>query len=65
MQARSTLGQNLMVMARWQTIYNNGFRDEQRHRADTLDTANSLRRRDNSWRNALYEDYKAIMSFVT
>ena len=54
LQARSALGQNFTVMARWKTTYNNNFRDEQRHRADTLDTANSLRRKDNSWRNALY-----------
>ena len=54
LQARSALGQNFTVMARWKTTYNNNFRDEQRHRADTLDTANSLRRKDNSWRNVLY-----------
>lgn len=54
LQARSALGQNFTVMARWKTTYNNNFRDEQRHRADTLDTTNSLRRKDNSWRNALY-----------
>lgn len=53
-QVRRAFGKNLSAMARWQTTYTNSFRDEQRHRADTLDTANSLRRKDNSWRNALY-----------
>lgn len=53
-QVRRAFGKNLSAMARWQTTYTNSFRDEQRHRADTLDMANSLRRKDNSWRNALY-----------
>ncbi len=53
LQARHAFGKNLSVMASWQTTYNNNFRDEQRHRADTLDTANSLRRDDDSWRNTL------------
>ena len=54
LQARRAFGQNLTVMARWQTIYNNKFRDEQRHRADTLDLQNSLRRKDYSWRNIFH-----------
>ena len=54
LQAHHAFGKNLSAMARWQTIYNNNSRDEQRHRADTLDTANSLRRDDDSWRNTLY-----------
>ena len=53
LQARHAFGKNLSAMASWQTTYNNNFRDEQRHRADTLDTANSLRRDDDSWRNTL------------
>ena len=53
-QVRHAFGKNLSAMARWQTTYTNSFRDEQRHRADTLDMANRLRRKDNSWRNALY-----------
>ncbi len=51
---RHAFSQNLSAMAKWQITYDKNFRDEQRHRADTLDTANSLRRKDNSWRNALY-----------
>ena len=53
LQARHAFGKNLSAMASWQTTYNNNFSDEQRHRADTLDTANSLRRDDDSWRNTL------------
>lgn len=53
LQARHAFGKNLSAMVSWQTTYNNNFRDEQRHRADTLDTANSLRRDDDSWRNTL------------
>lgn len=53
-QARHAFGKNLSVMASWQTSYSNGFRDEQRHRADTVDFANSLRRNDDLWRNTLY-----------
>jgi hypothetical protein len=54
LQARHAVGKNLALMASWQTTYNKNFRDEQRHRADTLDLANSLRRDDNSLRNTLY-----------
>ena len=54
MQARHAFGKNLSAMARWQTTYDKNFRDELRHRADTLDLANSLRRDDDTWRNALY-----------
>lgn len=53
MQARHAFGKKLAVMASWQTAYDNNFRNERRHRADTLDTANSLRRADDSWRNTL------------
>ena len=56
LQARRALGQRLTLVARWQTIYTHRFRDERRHRADTLDTANSLRRRDNTWQNVLHLD---------
>ena len=31
LQARSALGQNFTVMARWKTTYNNNFRDKQHH----------------------------------
>ena len=51
---RHAFSQNLSAMAKWQITYDNNFRDEQRHRADTLDLANSLRRDDDTWRNALY-----------
>ena len=54
MQARHAFGKNVSAMARWQTTYDKNFRDELRHRADTLDLANSLRRDDDTWRNALY-----------
>ncbi|MBQ6064074.1 MAG: outer membrane beta-barrel protein [Prevotella sp.] len=54
LQARRAIGNSLAFMASWQTTYSNSFRDEQRHRADTLDLANSLRRDDNSLRNTLY-----------
>lgn len=53
-QARRAFGQNLTLMASWQTTYNNSFRNEQRYRADTLDRVNSLRRDDDSGRNTLY-----------
>ena len=52
--ARHAFSQNLSAMAKWQITYDKNFRDEQRHRADTLDLANSLRRDDDTWRNALY-----------
>ena len=51
---RHAFSQNLSAMAKWQITYDKNFRDEQRHRADTLDLANSLRRDDDTWRNALY-----------
>lgn len=51
---RHAFSQNLSAMAKWQITYDKNFRDEQRHRADTLDHANSLRRDDDTWRNALY-----------
>ena len=54
MQARHAFGKNVSAMARWQTTYDKNFRDELRHRADTLDLVNSLRRDDDTWRNALY-----------
>ena len=54
LQVRHAFGKNLSAMARWQTNYSNNFRDEQRHRADTLDLTNSLRRDDDTWRNSLY-----------
>ena len=44
LQVRHAFGKNLSAMARWQTNYSNNFRDEQRHRADTLDLTNSPRR---------------------
>lgn len=53
-QVRRAFGKSLSAMVSWQTAYNNNFRDEQRHRADTLDLANSLRRNDDTWRNTLY-----------
>lgn len=53
-QARHAFSKKLSAMARWQTTYTGSFRDEQRHRADTLDLANSLRRDDDIWRNSLY-----------
>jgi hypothetical protein len=53
-QARHAFGKNLSAMARWQTNYDKNFCDEQRHRADTLDLANSLRRDDDTWRNTFY-----------
>jgi len=52
--ARHAFGKNVSATARWQTTYMGSFRDEQRHRADTLDLANSLRRDDDTWRNTLY-----------
>ena len=52
--ARHAFGKNLSAMAKWQITYDKNFRDEQRHRADTLDLANSLRRDDDTWRNTLY-----------
>ena len=51
---RHAFSQNLSAMAKWQITYDKNFRDEQRYRADTLDLANSLRRDDDTWRNALY-----------
>ena len=53
LKARRAFGQSLTLLAAWQTVYTSSFRDEQRHRADTLDLANSLRRKDNAWRNSL------------
>ncbi len=47
------LGKKVMLMTQWGTTYDYGFRDEQRWRADTLDTSNSLHRRDNLWKNEL------------
>lgn len=55
---RHAFSQNLSAMAKWQITYDKNFRDEQRHRADTLDLANSLRRDDDTWRNALYLEAK-------
>lgn len=52
--ARHAFGKNLSAMVKWQITYDKNFRDEQRHRADTLDLANSLRRDDDTWRNTLY-----------
>lgn len=54
LQAHHAFGKNLSLMASWQTTYANSFRDEEHHRADTLDIANSFRRDDDSWRNILY-----------
>lgn len=42
-----------MLSTSWQTTYQNNYRDEQRHRADTFDIANSLLRKDKTWRNIL------------
>ncbi len=53
-ELRHAFGQHLSVMGSWQTSYSNNFRDEQRYRTDTLDRANSFRRKDNAWRNTLY-----------
>ena len=47
------LGKKVMLMTQWGTTYDYGLRDEQRWRADTLDTSNSLHRRDNLWKNEL------------
>ncbi len=47
------IGKKVMLMAQWGTTYDYAFRDEQRWRADTLDTRNSLHRRDNHWKNEL------------
>ena len=47
------LGKKVMFMAQWGTTYDYGLRDGQRWRADTLDTSNSLHRRDNLWKNEL------------
>lgn len=52
LKARRPFGKDVMLSAEWQTTYQNNYRDEQRHRADTLDTANSLLRKDNTWLNA-------------
>lgn len=53
-ELRHAFGQHLSAMGSWQTSYSNNFRDEQRYRTDTLDRANSFRRKDNAWRNTLY-----------
>ena len=45
------LGKQLMVSAEWRTTYLNSYHDEQRRRADTLDLANSLKRKDKTWQN--------------
>lgn len=55
---RHAFNKNLSAMAKWQITYDKNFRDEQRHRADTLDLANSMRRDDDTWRNALYLEAK-------
>ncbi|MBQ8969032.1 MAG: carboxypeptidase regulatory-like domain-containing protein [Bacteroidaceae bacterium] len=51
--AMQTVGKKATLAAQWTTAYGYTFRDEQRWRADTLDLANSLHRRDNLWRNEL------------
>ena len=51
--AMQTVGKKTTLAAQWTTAYGYTFRDEQRWRADTLDLANSLHRRDNLWRNEL------------
>lgn len=51
--AMQTVGKKTTLGAQWTTAYGYTFRDEQRWRADALDLANSLRRRDNLWRNEL------------
>lgn len=55
---RHAFNKNLSAMAKWQITYDKNFRDEQRHRADTLDLANNMRRDDDTWRNALYLEAK-------
>ena len=51
--AMQTVGKKTTLGIQWTTAYEYTFRDEQRWRADTLDLANSLHRRDNLWRNEL------------
>lgn len=51
--ARHAFGKNLSAAVIWQTTYDHNYRNEQRHRADTLDLANSMRRDDNTLKNAL------------
>ena len=45
-----------MFHAQWKTAYDQSFRNEQRWRADKLDTSNSFRRVDNQWHNELKTD---------
>jgi len=45
-----------MFHASWRTAYDHNFRDEQRRRADMLDTNNSFRRKDDQWDNDLHTD---------
>ena len=54
LKARRAFSRHVVLLTSWQTIYDHAYRDEQRHRADTLDLANSLRRKDGSWRNSFY-----------
>ena len=46
----------VMFHARWLSAYDHNFRNEQRWRADKLDTSNSFRRVDNQWHNDLKTD---------
>lgn len=45
-----------MFHAQWKSSYDHNFRNEQRWRADKLDTSNSFRRVDNQWHNELKTD---------
>ena len=45
-----------MFHAQWRTAYDHNFRNEQRLRADAVDTGNSFRRKDDLWLNELKTD---------
>ena len=54
-----------MFHASWRTAYDHNFRDEQRRRADMLDTGNSFRRKDDQWQNNLHTDATLTLRKLT